>query len=155
MVKFQASQELFDFNNRIKSEIDAIKFNKEVRVLLLDENKGDAEIFQNLVEAYNPLIIVDYAKSISECLKFLHKDTSIYSYFFLDVNLSGVSIEDFLEKIKDFQIFEKGKINILSSGIKYIDILNLKQLNAKMCFIDKPLSIEKFANIFNQKSASC
>jgi CheY-like chemotaxis protein len=112
------------------------------RILLIDDDEDDREIFLEVVAELSPSIVPDTAINGEEALRKLQSSTALPSIIFLDLNMPIMSGTEFLKKVKCCDVLKNIPVIILSTSMDPRSIKEAKELGAA-AFITKP---NKFRN---------
>lgn len=101
-----------------------------MRVLYIDDDIEDIEIFSEAVSAINPSIEFLSANSGREALDLLQESDALPSHIVLDVNMPGMDGKSCLREIRSERKFDRIKIYIYSTNSFPRDIEEMEALDA-------------------------
>lgn len=124
---------------------------RAIRVLLVEDNPGDADLTQETLEECRPDIEIDVAIDGAQALErlflrppFAHKSRP--DLILLDLNLPKTSGRDVLAQIKQEPILRTVPVIILTSSDAEQDVVTSYELGAN-CYLTKPVGLEAFQSI--------
>jgi CheY-like chemotaxis protein len=112
------------------------------RILLIDDDEDDRQIFLEVVADLNPSVVPETAINGAEGLRKLMSSDELPNLIFLDLNMPIMSGTEFLHEIRRVDFLKAIPIVILSTTIDHKSVNEAKALGAKH-FIVKP---NKFKN---------
>ena len=112
------------------------------RILLIDDDEDDREIFLEVVAELNPSVVSDTAINGADGLQKLLSSNVLPKLIFLDLNMPIMSGTEFLQEVKSLESLKGIPIVILSTTIDNKSVKEARGLGAKH-FIVKP---NKFRN---------
>jgi CheY-like chemotaxis protein len=71
-----------------------------LRILYVDDDSEDREIFKEAISEISPHSICDLASDGKEGMQFLETDSTMPDYIFVDVNMPMMNGKQFLERVK-------------------------------------------------------
>lgn len=101
-----------------------------MRVLYIDDDIEDIEIFSEAVSVINPSIEFVSANSGREALTLLQESDSLPSHIVLDVNMPGMDGKSCLREIRSEKKFDRIKIFIYSTNSFPRDVEEMEALDA-------------------------
>ena len=107
------------------------------RILVVDDDEDDREVFLEVVSELNSSIISDTAINGADGLQKLASFESLPNLIFLDLNMPIMSGTEFLEKIKNIERLKNIPIVIFSTSSDEWAIKQVRALGATD-FITKP-----------------
>jgi CheY-like chemotaxis protein len=123
--------------------------NKErpVRLLLIEDNHGDALLVQRAFERMSIENHITIATTGEEALRFLrhsrnHGKLKIPDIILLDLNLPGINGLEVLKALKNDDHLKRIPVIILSSSCAQCDVLNCYNNHAN-CYIKKASNLEE------------
>jgi len=134
--------------------INASTMNKEINILLVEDNEGDIVL---TVEALNEAKInntVIVLRDGEEALKYLMKEEPYQNaetpnLIFLDINLPKIDGKEVLAKIKNHDLLKVIPVVILTTSDSEKDILD-SYTNHANCYITKPVDFKKFMEVIHR-----
>jgi CheY-like chemotaxis protein len=112
------------------------------KILLIDDDEDDREVFVEVVTGLSPSIVLDMATNGDEGLRKLQSSTALPGIIFLDLNMPVMSGTEFLRKVKACDVLKEIPIVVLTTSTDQRSIREAKELGASD-FITKP---NKFRN---------
>jgi DNA-binding response OmpR family regulator len=109
-----------------------------MRILYIDDDPEDIEIFQDAVNAVDPSIEYLSAKSANDALSHLHTTDTLPDYLVLDINMPGMDGKTCLQEVRKYRQFDDVNVVIYSTNGFQNDIDQIETLRAK--FIRKATS---------------
>lgn len=107
------------------------------KLLLIDDDEDDREIFISIVEAAYPAISLSVATNGQEALQALQATSIQPDLIFLDLNMPLMNGQQFMEAIKLDNRLQQIPVVILSTSSDKTTIRDMKALGA-VHFITKP-----------------
>jgi two-component system, chemotaxis family, response regulator Rcp1 len=124
---------------------------KEVEVLLVEDNPGDARLTQEAFREANSSIRVHVASDGVEAMAFLrHEGAHLHAprpdLILLDLNMPRMDGREVLSLIKADATLKQIPVVILSTSDAEADIAQSYQLQAN-CYLSKPVGLEEFESL--------
>ena len=114
------------------------------RILLVEDNPGDAELTRLAFETAGIECALDVANSGEKALEYLElSDTSAPQLILLDLNLPGMGGHDVLRRIKSDNALKRIPVIVLSSSASDDDIGRSYELAANS-YVQKPIDMANF-----------
>lgn len=114
-------------NNRLKT-----------RILLIDDDTDDRELFCEALATVDPVIVCDYAIDGAEALlRLVNKELSEPDIIFLDINMPVMNGWQFLRKLKNEDAYKHIPVIVYSTSSNLRDRQIADEMGA-LCFITKP-----------------
>ena len=107
------------------------------KLLLIDDDEDDREIFISIVESAYPAISLSVATNGQEALQVLKQTSTQPDLIFLDLNMPVMNGQQFMEVVKSDNTLQHIPIVILSTSSDKTTIRDMKTLGANY-FITKP-----------------
>ena len=101
-----------------------------MRILYIDDDIEDIEIFQEAIYAIDPAIQFASARSGTEALSFLSQTDFLPSHIVLDVNMPGMDGKTCLREIRNEKRFDAIKVFVYSTNSFPADIQEMEALGA-------------------------
>ncbi|HEU5146424.1 MAG TPA: response regulator [Chryseosolibacter sp.] len=101
-----------------------------MRILYIDDDIEDIEIFAEAIHAVNPAIEFSSARSGREALTLLYESEPMPSHIVLDVNMPGMDGKSCLREIRAEEKFNDIKIFVYSTNSFPGDIAEMESLGA-------------------------
>lgn len=122
-----------------------------IRVLLVDDNPGDADLTKETLEASKLHLHIAVVTDGIEALAYLRRqapfeDARLPDLILLDLNLPRLGGREVLAEIKGDQVLRGIPVVVLSSSDAEQDVLKSYQLGAS-CYVTKPVGLEAFQSI--------
>lgn len=122
-----------------------------IRVLLVEDNPGDADLTVESLEAGRLLVDVDVAIDGAQALDYLFRRPPYGAkpqpdVILLDLNLPKVGGSEVLAEIKSDPRLRPVPVVILTSSDSRQDIVKGYELGAN-CYVTKPVGLEEFQDI--------
>jgi chemotaxis family two-component system response regulator Rcp1 len=122
-----------------------------IRVLLVDDNPGDADLTKETLEASKLHLHIAVVTDGIEALAYLRhqapfEDARLPDLILLDLNLPRLSGREVLAEIKGDRALQAIPVVVLSSSDAEQDVLKSYQLGAS-CYVTKPVGLEAFQSI--------
>lgn len=124
---------------------------KPIRVLLVEDNPGDADLTKETLEAGKVHIEIAVAVDGSDALARLGKkppyqDVELPDLILLDLNLPKVDGREVLAELKRHDELRRIPVVILTSSDAESDIAKSYELGAS-CYVTKPVGLDSFQSI--------
>jgi CheY-like chemotaxis protein len=119
---------------------------KEVRVLLVEDSSGDANLLLELLKDFKVEAEITVAKDGKEALAHLKDSSSSIGHpdlIILDLKLPGMSGHEILRRIKSDPSLRFIPVIVLSSSSDEADIIKSYDLQAS-CYITKPNDLYRY-----------
>jgi chemotaxis family two-component system response regulator Rcp1 len=122
-----------------------------IRVLLVDDNPGDADLTKETLEASKMHLDIAVVTDGMDALAYLRRqapfeDARLPDLILLDLNLPRLSGREVLAEIKGDRALQAVPVVVLSSSDAEQDVLKSYQLGAS-CYVTKPVGLEAFQSI--------
>jgi CheY-like chemotaxis protein len=111
------------------------------KLLLIDDDEDDQEIFKMAVGAINPAIQLSTASNAIVALEMLQQDNALPDIIFLDLNMPRMSGKDFLKHVKASSDYSHIPVVIYTTSSSELDKHETKQLGA-ISYLTKPDRIQ-------------
>jgi CheY-like chemotaxis protein len=108
-----------------------------MKILLVDDDSEDAELFLHAVNEIDPSIQIENARDGQHALEILEADTNLPSIIFLDINMPKVNGWECLMKLKQNQRTKNIPVVMYSTSRHNDNIILAKRLGA-IDFMEKP-----------------
>lgn len=121
------------------------------KVLLVDDSEATNHMNKYVIEAAGICEKIDIAKNGQLALEYIESNLkSLPDLIFLDVKMPIMNGFEFLDEIQKYEDYLKGTVVIvmLSSSLSPIDVEKSKEYPYVKEYLNKPLSIEKVKEIF-------
>ena len=115
------------------------------KILLVDDDSVFHMISQRIISNHSVACSTSVAINGLEAIKKLHLE--FFDYILLDINMPIMNGWQFLNALQASSLKAKSKIYMLSSSIDETDIITAKTHPLVHDFIEKPLSLDKVAEI--------
>jgi len=124
---------------------------RPIRVLLVEDNPGDADLTKETLEDCRLRIEIDIAIDGAAALDRLfrrppHAGAELPDLIFLDLNLPKMSGREVLAQIKQHSSLRTIPVVILTSSDAEQDVVRSYELGAN-CYVTKPVGLEAFQAI--------
>ena len=123
-----------------------------MKILYVDDDSEDREIFIEILEEIDPNIKVVEASNGLETINLLATD-ELPDIIFLDINMPLLNGDETLVKIRNDKRLEKTRVVMFSTSINYKSIPTYTRLNA--AYVNKPHSMKDglqiLKNVINQE----
>ena len=124
---------------------------RPIRVLLIEDNPGDAELTKDTLEAGKVLLEISIAFDGAEALAQLQAQSAaggaeLPDLILLDLNLPKLDGRQILGAIKQEELLRKIPVVILTSSDAEVDVVKSYELGAN-CYVTKPVGLEAFQSI--------
>ncbi|MBW8756733.1 MAG: response regulator [Burkholderiales bacterium] len=124
---------------------------RPIRVLLVEDNPGDADLTKETLEDCRLHVEIDIAIDGAEALDRLfrrppHGSAELPDLIFLDLNLPKMSGREVLAQIKQHPSLRTIPVVILTSSDGEQDVVRSYELGAN-CYVTKPVGLEAFQAI--------
>ncbi len=119
-------------------------------MLHIDDDEEDHEIFASALLEANPDVEVVFADNAREALETLENTENHPDLIFLDLNMPGMTGQEFLLAIKKHPQLKNIPVNILSTSSHKPTIELVKEHGAKE-FITKPDNYQDMVNILKKE----
>ena len=119
------------------------------KLMLIDDDEDDREIFISIVEAAYPAISLSVATNGQEALQALQQAATQPDLIFLDLNMPIMNGQQFMESIKADNILHKIPVVILTTSSDKTTIRDMKTLGA-IHFISKPDKYSGWEKMLNE-----
>lgn len=124
---------------------------KSIRVLLVEDNPGDADLTKETLEAGKVHVEIVMAVDGSEALARLrrqppHEADPLPDLILLDLNLPKIGGREVLAELKKHDDLRRIPVVILTSSDAEGDIVKSYELGAS-CYVTKPVGLEAFQAI--------
>lgn len=119
-----------------------------MRILYIDDDFEDIEIFQEAVSIVDPSIEFASARSGPEALAHLAASETLPDYILLDINMPGMDGKSCLREIRKEKRFDNIKVIVSSTNGFPADIDEIKSLGAS--FIQKASSFNGLCDVVRQ-----
>lgn len=116
-----------------------------IRVLLVEDNPGDADLTRETLDEGRLHVHIDHALNGEEALQRLAAP-QLPDLILLDLNLPGLSGREVLAAIKGDERLRRIPVVILTSSDAEQDIARSYQLGAN-CYVNKPVGFEAFQQV--------
>jgi CheY-like chemotaxis protein len=131
--------------------VDVIAASRQVEVLLVEDNPGDARLTRIALEEGKMHIHLNVVEDGVEAMAFLHKqgkyaEVAHPDLILLDLNLPKKSGSEVLAEIKTDEALKQIPVVILTTSQAEEDILKAYKLYAN-CYITKPVDFDQFVKI--------
>lgn len=129
------------------------------RILLVDDDTVTNMMHRRVIERSGRVHQIDVATDGQEALEILRADLkegrALPELIFLDINMPGMGGFEFLERYKEMQIKSEMHLIIimLSTSLLEADHARAKADSNVHCFCDKPLRLEKLAELVEELEA--
>lgn len=122
-----------------------------IRVLLVDDNPGDADLTRETLEASKMHLDIAVVTDGIEALAYLRRQAPfevarLPDLILLDLNLPRLGGREVLAEIKGDRALQAIPVVVLSSSDAEQDVLKSYQLGAN-CYVTKPVGLEAFQSI--------
>lgn len=122
-----------------------------IRVLLVDDNPGDADLTRETLEASKMHLDIAVVTDGIEALAYLRRQAPfegarLPDLILLDLNLPRLGGREVLAEIKSDRALQAIPVVVLSSSDAEQDVLKSYQLGAN-CYVTKPVGLEAFQSI--------
>lgn len=111
--------------------------NQPLRILLIDDDADDHEIFQSVIKEIFPAARCTGAVNGQQALERLKDGTAVPHIIFLDLNMPLMNGKQFLVEMKKHPDVEKIPVIVLSTSSDPVNVAETRRLGAKY-FITKP-----------------
>ena len=102
-----------------------------MRILYIDDDHEDIEIFHDAVKAVDPSIEYLSARNGNDALSYLHSTDTLPDYLVLDINMPGMDGKSCLQEVRKHRKFDKINVVIYSTNGFQSDIDQIEALRAK------------------------
>ena len=124
---------------------------KQIMILLVEDNPGDARLTQEALKDSNYRMKVQHVKDGVEALALLHKEEQYANaprpdLILLDLNMPRMNGLELLEKVKGDKSLKQIPVIILTISEAEDDISRAYNLNAN-CYINKPMDLGQFSDV--------
>jgi len=124
---------------------------RSIRVLLVEDNPGDADLTKETLEDCRLHVAIDVAIDGAEALDRLFRrppyvGVELPDLIFLDLNLPKMSGREVLAQIKQHPSLRTIPVVILTSSDAEQDVVKSYELGAN-CYVTKPVGLEAFQSI--------
>jgi CheY-like chemotaxis protein len=124
---------------------------RPIRVLLVEDNPGDADLTKETLEDCRLHVEIDIAIDGAEALDRLFRrppymGVELPDLIFLDLNLPKMSGREVLAQIKQHPSLRTIPVVILTSSDAEQDVVKSYELGAN-CYVTKPVGLEAFQSI--------
>lgn len=124
---------------------------RPIRLLLVEDNPGDADLTREVLESGKVLVAVDVVEDGEKALDYLMKRGPYASadtpdLIFLDINLPKLHGRQVLAEIRSHAHLRAVPVVMLTSSNAEEDIAECYALGAN-CFVTKPVRLDEFQNI--------
>jgi CheY-like chemotaxis protein len=113
-----------------------------MKILLVDDDSEDAELFLHAVNEIDPSIQIENAKDGQHALEILEVDLNLPSVIFLDINMPRVNGWECLMKLKQNHRTKNIPVVMYSTSRHNDDKLMAKKLGA-IHFMEKPYHFDE------------
>jgi CheY-like chemotaxis protein len=125
--------------------------NKPIRILLVEDNPGDADLTKETLEAGKLHLEISVAVDGVEAVAYMlrkppYADAELPDLVLLDLNLPKMSGQEVLAEIKQHAALREIPVVILTSSDAEQDIVKSYQLGAN-CYVTKPVGLVAFQTI--------
>jgi CheY-like chemotaxis protein len=122
-----------------------------IRVLLVEDNPGDAELTRDMLESGKLHLVIDNVKDGVEALSYLrrlepHGSVERPDLILLDLNLPRMGGRELLAEIKNDEDLRVIPVVVLTSSDSEQDVVGSYALGAN-CYVTKPVSLAGFQSI--------
>ncbi|HYG04687.1 MAG TPA: response regulator [Chryseosolibacter sp.] len=117
------------------------------RVLLVDDDADDRELFEEAVKLVNPSLLIDTARDGEELMQYI-KNT-IPDVIFLDLNMPKKNGKECLVEIRSDSKFSNIPVIIYTTSLNQVDIAETKR-NGASYFFRKPNSFDELKDVLHQ-----
>lgn len=127
--------------------------NKEIHILLVEDNEGDIVLTMEALKEAQVLNTIDIVRDGDEALRFLrkeevYKDAETPDLIFLDINLPRIDGTEILSIIKNDEILKVIPVIMLTTSDAENDIMK-SYCNHANCYITKPVDMDKFMEVIH------
>lgn len=124
---------------------------RPIRILLIEDNPGDADLTRETLEASKLHLEIAIAADGVEALEQLHQrapytEADRPDLILLDLNLPRLDGRQVLAEVKQHEALRRIPIVILTSSDAELDIVKSYELGAS-CYVTKPVGLEAFQAI--------
>lgn len=124
---------------------------RPIRVLLVEDNPGDADLTRESLEASKLMIDIDVAIDGEQALDFLfkrgrHVQAETPDLIVLDLNLPKIDGRQVLAELRQDEQLRKIAVVVLTSSDAERDIAASYELGAN-CYVVKPIDLDAFQSI--------
>lgn len=124
---------------------------RPIRVLLVEDNPGDAELTKETMEDGKVLVDIVIAVDGIQALDYLlrrppYADAEQPDLILLDLNLPRMNGKEVLAEIKRHEALRRVPVVILTSSDAEQDVVKSYELGAN-CYVTKPVGLEAFQTI--------
>lgn len=124
---------------------------RPIRVLLVEDNPGDAELIQETLESSKFYLDVSIAVDGAAALDYLQRIPSaaipeLPDLILLDLNLPKMDGKQVLKELKRHEKFRRIPVVVLTSSDAETDIVRSYELGAN-CYVTKPVGLDAFQEI--------
>lgn len=124
---------------------------KPIRVLLVEDNPGDAELTKETLEASRVFVEISIAIDGVQALDYLLRrppfaDVELPDLILLDLNLPRMHGKEVLAEIRRHDALRRIPVVILTSSDAEQDVVKSYELGAN-CYVTKPVGLEAFQTI--------
>jgi CheY-like chemotaxis protein len=122
---------------------------KDVRLLLIEDNEGDAELTIEALKSHTDrleIIVINNGEDAIEYLK--SDDEELPQFILLDINLPKIDGKEVLHYIKNDDSLKKIPVVMLTTSSLQKDI-SYAYSNSVNCYIVKPGNLKDFINTIN------
>jgi len=117
------------------------------RVLLVDDDVDDRELFEEAVKLINPSLMVDTASDGEELMRYIQKTTP--DVIFLDLNMPRKNGKECLAELRSDAKFTSVPIIIYTTSLNQVDVAETKK-NGASYFFRKPNSFDELKDVLHQ-----
>lgn len=117
------------------------------RVLLVDDDVDDRELFEEAVKLINPSLLVDTASDGEELMRYIQKATP--DVIFLDLNMPRKNGKECLVELRGDAKFASVPIIIYTTSLNQVDVAETKK-NGASYFFRKPNSFDELKDVLHQ-----
>ena len=126
---------------------------KAIEILLIEDDPEDIELTQEALESSRLVVNLNVVHDAEEALSYLqkqgeYKDKPRPDIIWLDLNLPGMSGQEFLEAVRKDKATNHIPVVVLTTSDAEEDILKSYQLGAN-CYVQKPIGIREFEQMLN------
>lgn len=126
---------------------------KTVEILLVEDDPEDVELTQEALDSSKLVVNLNVVHDGEEALAYLrgegeYEDKPRPDIVWLDLNLPGMSGQEFLQEMRGDETIRHVPVVILTTSDAEEDILKSYRLGAN-CYVQKPIGIREFEQMLN------